>query len=341
MTTVALNLRDETGAIVPINVVDGSLSTALVATPTIDIGDVTLLPGSANIGDVDIASITGVVSTANSTTTPLGIGGVFTGTAEDIKDYVTVNVALKSDVASATNGLSFQFSSDGTNWDVVETHTLPAGTGMAHLSRAKARYFRVVYTNGGTAQAYFRLATTFKSVGVSMTFEQLSIAINDNHDAALVRSVLAAKKPNNDYVNIQATAGGNLKVSLEEAEAGVAVGIDQTTPGTTNGVQVLDAAAVTVPTQIIKTVAATGTPEALAADATYFRTALIGALKAARTANVGIVYLGIGATNDTQPFALNSGEWLTINAPVGQKYDLNDWVLDVLNAGDGVAVIYS
>lgn len=95
------------------------------------------------------------------------------------------------------------------------------------------------------------------------------------------------------------------------------------------------------PTQIIKTVAATATPEALAADNSFFVTALLGGFKAARTANVGVVYLGIGATNDTQPFALNSGEWLDINAPVGQKYDFNDWYCDVLNAGDGVAVIYS
>lgn len=96
-----------------------------------------------------------------------------------------------------------------------------------------------------------------------------------------------------------------------------------------------------VPAQVIKTVAATATPEALAADATYFQTAMIGGLKAARTNNVGTVYLGIGSTNDTQPLAITAGEWITVNAPVGQKFDLNDWYLDVLNAGDGVAVIYS
>lgn len=102
-----------------------------------------------------------------------------------------------------------------------------------------------------------------------------------------------------------------------------------------------DLEVLTVPTQVIKTVAATGTPEALAANNTFFSTALIGGVKAARTANVGIVYLGIGSGNDTQPFAINPSEWLTINAPVGQKFDLNDWYLDVLNAGDGVAIIYS
>lgn len=98
---------------------------------------------------------------------------------------------------------------------------------------------------------------------------------------------------------------------------------------------------VTVPTQIIKTVAAIGTPEALAADATYFQSALIGGMKAARTPNVTGVYLGIGSGNDTQPFLINPSEWLSITVPPGQKFDLNDWYLDVLSAGDGVAIIYS
>ena len=96
-----------------------------------------------------------------------------------------------------------------------------------------------------------------------------------------------------------------------------------------------------VSTQIIKTVAATGTPEALATDATYFRSALVIAKKAARTANAGNIYLGIGATNDTQPYEIAPGDVLSIKADPGTKMDLNDWYVDVLNAGDGVAVIYS
>ena len=98
---------------------------------------------------------------------------------------------------------------------------------------------------------------------------------------------------------------------------------------------------VTVPTQVIKTVAAAATPEALAADATYFSTATLVAKKAARTVNTGIVYLGIGATNDAQPIPLNPGDIWEIAAPAGQKYDLNDFYLDVVTAGDGVAIVYS
>jgi len=95
------------------------------------------------------------------------------------------------------------------------------------------------------------------------------------------------------------------------------------------------------PTQIIKTVAATATPEALAADETYFRMATLYGIKAARTNNVGNVFVGIGATNDTQIHKITPGQAITIEIPPGEKGDLNDWYCDVLNAGDGVGVIYS
>ena len=97
----------------------------------------------------------------------------------------------------------------------------------------------------------------------------------------------------------------------------------------------------TTPTQITKTIAAVATPEALAADGTFFRSAILIGKKSARTANVGIVYLGIGVTNDTQAFEISPSQVININAPPGEKYDLNDWGLDVLNAGDGVIIIYS
>lgn len=108
-----------------------------------------------------------------------------------------------------------------------------------------------------------------------------------------------------------------------------------------NALSVLSEAVETTPTQIFPTTALVGTPEALAADGTFFRTATLIGLKAARTANVGNVFLGIGSANDTQPILISPDETIIIIAPPGEKYDLNDFDLDVLNAGDGVAVLYS
>lgn len=98
---------------------------------------------------------------------------------------------------------------------------------------------------------------------------------------------------------------------------------------------------VVTPTEFIKTVASTTVPERLASSGTYFQSALLGGLKAARTLNVGIVYLGTQAADNSQPFAINSGEWLRLVAPEGQRFDAYNFFVYVLNAGDGLAVILS
>lgn len=103
----------------------------------------------------------------------------------------------------------------------------------------------------------------------------------------------------------------------------------------------LSQANATTSTQLTKTIAAVGTPEALAASGTYFRVATILAQKGPRTANAGNVYLGVGVTNDTQPHELAPGDIRNLVCAPGEKEDLNDWGLDVLNAGDGVIIIYS
>ena len=95
-----------------------------------------------------------------------------------------------------------------------------------------------------------------------------------------------------------------------------------------------------VPTQIIKIVTAAGTPEAIAADGTYFRQATIIGKKSARTNNTSAVYLGVSSTNDTQAITIQPGESQTISMPREGMGDLNDWYIDVETAGDGVIVIY-
>lgn len=97
----------------------------------------------------------------------------------------------------------------------------------------------------------------------------------------------------------------------------------------------------TPPTQLIKLVALTTVPEAVAVNGTFFKTALFIGNKAARTANTGKVWIGVTAGDGTQPIGLDAGAQRTIEAPEGQKYDLNDFYVDVETANDGVLVIYS
>lgn len=163
----------------------------------------------------------GKISTDNSTSTPLGISGVFTGTAEDISQYGIIVITTYADEASATDGLSVQFSSDATNWDSTDVFTVPAATGKTFSFQAAAQYFRVVYTNGTTAQTEFRLQTSLKQIYTKPSSHRIQDAIVDEDDAELVKSVLTAKKSSDGFVNIEATDSNNLRVT--EAESGLAI----------------------------------------------------------------------------------------------------------------------
>lgn len=102
-----------------------------------------------------------IISAVNSTSTLLGANGVFTGIAEDITKYAEIRVSVFSNQASATNGLQMQQSSDGVNYDNVDMYSIPAATGKTFGSGSASRYFRIVYTNGASAQGTFRLQVTY------------------------------------------------------------------------------------------------------------------------------------------------------------------------------------
>lgn len=129
-------------------------------------GDATAANQIAGNASLTTIATNGFVSTSNSSATPLAISGVFTGTGEDLTQYGFINISVISNVASAVNGLSIQQSSDNTNWDLQDNYSIPASTGKTFSVPRQARYVRVVYTNGGTIQASFRLQTIFTKYGV-------------------------------------------------------------------------------------------------------------------------------------------------------------------------------
>lgn len=133
---------------------------------------VAIVDGSGN-QITSFGSPTSLVSATNSSVTPLGANAVFTGsTWIDMLNYAEVRVSVFSDVASATNGLVIQQSSDGTNVDFTDTYTIAAGTGKLYSVPRAARYARVVYTNGGTIQATFRLQTIQSAIASSSLSSQ-------------------------------------------------------------------------------------------------------------------------------------------------------------------------
>jgi len=169
-------------------------------------------------GHNGVVSMTpGHVSTDNSTSTPLGVGGVFTGDWEDITNVGVISLSVYSDVASATDGLNIQFSSDGVNVDIdSDKFTVPADGGCTKSFQAAAKYYRIVYTNGGTGQTDFRLQSVHKPYYVKPSSHRIADGVSSQDDAELVKAVLTGKKPDGEFINYNASRNGNLRVALEE-----------------------------------------------------------------------------------------------------------------------------
>lgn len=130
-------------------------------------------PGTMKVTNTDGTSINstviqGVVSSKNSSTVNLASNGVFTGLSELVKNYASIQVSVYANQVSAAGGLSLQQSSDGANWDIVETYTIAASTAKTISVQPAASYFRIVYTNGATIQGSFRLQTVYRTVGTSI-----------------------------------------------------------------------------------------------------------------------------------------------------------------------------
>lgn len=204
-----------------------------------------------------------VISAVNSNSTPLGGGGVYTGTWEDMSDFVTIGVLVSADVASATNGFSFQISHDGSTIVETDVYTIAAGTGKQFTFPANGKYFRVVYTNGVAAQSSLVIQTKKYTSTPKPSSHRIDDQPVTQDDAELVKSILSAKRPDQTYANIQATTAGNLKVSIEEFDAGGSL------PSGTNNIGKVSGSSVTIfaPQAVSFTAASTA---ALATGATMW-----------------------------------------------------------------------
>lgn len=167
----------------------------------------------------EIGSILGRISTNNSTTTTLGANGSFVGVGDEVTNYSTVVTTLFADESSATDGMTFEFSTDNVNWDDTILFTLTSGTTTSTRRfqfPVTAQFFRINYTNAADAQGVFRVQTIYHPNNTLTTIHRIADNSLEDRSAQLVKSVICAQKPNNDFVLIDATAGGNLKVAVED-----------------------------------------------------------------------------------------------------------------------------
>jgi hypothetical protein len=186
----------------------GALDTANLVTST------TTNPFPVALSDND----NNLVSTNNSTTSTLANDAVWTATGDDVSAYAAVTVTLDSSHDSAASGMTFQFSTDNSNWDDVYTFSYTAADGSRRFQfPVTSQYFRNVYTNGGVTQTHFRVQTILHKQNVLTSIHNLSADMDPDRSAQVVKSVLYAQAAGSgDFTAVDATAGGNLKMSLEE-----------------------------------------------------------------------------------------------------------------------------
>lgn len=162
-------------------------------------GDVT---GSVLGGDkfgLDMA-IGGMISSNNSTTTPLAASATYTGTGEQ-SNFDQVMVVCKTDQPGT---LYFDFSPDGTNWDStfpVQGFRVAASTNEFHAATKGPRYFRVRFVNDDDGdQTYIRLYTYYGN-NFSPGIHPLNQSIGIDTDAIVTRptnfgdEVLSERRP--------------------------------------------------------------------------------------------------------------------------------------------------
>ncbi|MEM4846445.1 MAG: hypothetical protein QW794_01640 [Thermosphaera sp.] len=89
-----------------------------------------------------------------STTTALAANASWSSGPIDMLNHSKLYVTVFADQAGT---LYIDQSPDGSNWDVTESISVSANTGVAVVREIAGRYARVRYVNGATAQTVFRL----------------------------------------------------------------------------------------------------------------------------------------------------------------------------------------
>jgi len=172
------------------------------------------------------------VDANNTSTTLLGSNGVFTGTGTDLLAYAGIEISVFADQASAASGFQIQFSTDNVNWQTDQSNTVNASQQYYYTKNRHARYFRIVYTNGGTAQGIFRLQTILQPFGMAPQMPAMTEAIDASIAGILTRSVLMGQTSVGGIQNLIVKPASTAPLA---ADAALVVSISPNTPTLTVG----------------------------------------------------------------------------------------------------------
>lgn len=173
------------------------------------------------------------IDNGNSTSVALSGGGIFTGAAVEVSNYVEVIVSIYSDVAGAPDGVLLEGSNDLVNWYEIDTFEYHAvGVMKQWKTQLPLRYFRVEYENGASDQTVFLLTCKLQKVGGVSRSHTMESAIDGHDDADLVKAGLIAVRRGSDgdaYQPIEADVLGNLYTTIGgiTQDAGARVRVSQ------------------------------------------------------------------------------------------------------------------
>lgn len=122
-----------------------------------------------------------------TTSTPLGSGGTFTSDWISVENVATIRIAVSTDV----NGtLRTQHSPDGGI--IIRDSVQPVVANRAEFLSFHPRsgFFRIVYTNGSSAQGAFNLETNFMSEAAALTQSLLAAQLGRTSLAIQSRDIL-------------------------------------------------------------------------------------------------------------------------------------------------------
>jgi hypothetical protein len=178
------------------------------------------------VGVVDIDGVkhvaagkTNAVDATNSTVAQLGIGGTFAPVGgTDVSQYASVAITVHSAQDSAADGMAFEFSQDGTNWDDKYTFNLNAAESQTRRFQfpVTSQFFRVNYTNGGVATTELRIQTILHRENILTSIHRIEDVVHEDRSAQLVKGVIIAQREgavDQDFFPVQADVSGNLKVT--------------------------------------------------------------------------------------------------------------------------------
>ena len=246
---------------------------------------------------IDVVKAGSVEDANNTTTTPLGGSASFVGTGTDLLGYSTVCITLATDADSATDGMKFQFSTDNTNWHDSYNFTMDVSSSNCRRFQfpVTARYFRLNYTNGAGAQTYFRVQTILHTANQLTSVHRLDDDMSPDRSAQVVKSVLFAKTGGaGDFIAVDATGGGNLKVAVEE--------FGESLPAGTNNIGEVSVE--------LPTVVRNGSQNATQTRATLAASQAVNGLISIKnlSTSVNTVYVGDSSVTDSNGYPLAPGE---------------------------------